>query len=78
MCCYLFVEFSDNAGAKNIRSPFSLSKKVSPVKKLRSSIPESTVLHVGFLTRNVSEAHVKEIFGNYEEIVMWSWRWIAL
>jgi hypothetical protein len=36
-------------------------------RKLRTPTPESTVLHVGCLTRNVNEAHLKEIFGMYAE-----------
>lgn len=34
-------------------------------RKLRTPTPESTVLHVGCLTRNVNEAHLKEIFGMF-------------
>lgn len=36
-------------------------------RKLRTPTPESTVLHVGCLTRNVNEAHLEEIFGMYAE-----------
>lgn len=36
-------------------------------RKLRTPTPESTVLHIGYLTRNVNEAHLKEIFGMYAE-----------
>ena len=31
--------------------------------------PQPSILHVGSLTRNVNEAHIKEIFGNYGEVV---------
>lgn len=35
-------------------------------RKLRTPTPESTVLHVGCLTRNVNETHLREIFGMFE------------
>ena len=31
----------------------------------RAASPQTTRLHVGHLTRNVNEAHVREIFGNF-------------
>ncbi|GKC80753.1 serine/arginine-rich splicing factor SR45 isoform X2 [Tanacetum coccineum] len=34
-----------------------------------SPIPESLVLHIGQLTRNVNENHLREIFGNFGEVV---------
>jgi RNA-binding protein with serine-rich domain 1 len=44
-------------------------KKVSPARKLRTPTPEPTVLHIGCLTRHVNEAHLKEIFSIYGEVV---------
>jgi RNA-binding protein with serine-rich domain 1 len=34
-----------------------------------SPAPESVVLHIDHLSRNVNEAHLKEIFGNFGEVV---------
>nr|CAD1836913.1 unnamed protein product [Ananas comosus var. bracteatus] len=34
-----------------------------------SPIPESVVLHIDHLSRNVNEAHLKEIFGNFGDVV---------
>jgi hypothetical protein len=44
-----------------------ISCHILDYRKLRTPTPESTVLHVGCLTRNVNEAHLKEIFGAYSD-----------
>ncbi|KAH9300455.1 hypothetical protein KI387_012038, partial [Taxus chinensis] len=43
-------------------------RKSSPIRK-SSPPPESVVLHIGNLSRNVNEAHLKEIFSNFGEVV---------
>ncbi|CAA2969764.1 Hypothetical predicted protein [Olea europaea subsp. europaea] len=48
--------------AKRGRSPPPLSKKASPPPRKASPIPESLILHVDQLSRNVNENHLKEIF----------------
>ncbi|WOL14260.1 serine/arginine-rich splicing factor SR45-like isoform X4 [Canna indica] len=57
-----------NAAAKRGRSQTPPSKKASPPRNT-SPVPESVVLHIDHLSRNVNEAHLKEIFGNFGEIV---------
>ncbi|KAF5949498.1 hypothetical protein HYC85_011491 [Camellia sinensis] len=57
----LFV-YSPAEGPKRGRSPPLQSKKTSPPPRKTSPIPESRVLHVDQLSRNVNEAHLKEIF----------------
>ncbi|KAL3851053.1 hypothetical protein ACJIZ3_012935 [Penstemon smallii] len=49
--------------------PPSQAKKTSPPPRKASPIPESLVLHVDQLSRNVNENHLKEIFGNFGEVV---------
>ncbi|GMP51835.1 hypothetical protein CsSME_00017909 [Camellia sinensis var. sinensis] len=56
-------------GPKRGRSPPLQSKKTSPPPRKTSPIPESRVLHVDQLSRNVNEAHLKEIFSNFGEVV---------
>uniref|UniRef100_A0A2C9VMM2 RRM domain-containing protein n=1 Tax=Manihot esculenta TaxID=3983 RepID=A0A2C9VMM2_MANES len=45
-----------------------VAKKTSPLRKI-SPIRESLVLHIGSLSRNVHEGHLKEIFSNFGEVV---------
>uniref|UniRef100_A0A0D9VAI8 RRM domain-containing protein n=1 Tax=Leersia perrieri TaxID=77586 RepID=A0A0D9VAI8_9ORYZ len=54
--------------SKKGRSPSPPPKKASPPRKT-SPAPESVVLHIDRLSRNVNEAHLKEIFGNFGEVV---------
>uniref|UniRef100_A0A199UAU6 Uncharacterized protein n=1 Tax=Manihot esculenta TaxID=3983 RepID=A0A199UAU6_MANES len=54
--------------AKRGRSPHLQSRKTSPPRKI-SPIRESLVLHIGSLSRNVHEGHLKEIFSNFGEVV---------
>nr|GMC72313.1 serine/arginine-rich splicing factor SR45-like [Ipomoea batatas]GMC74418.1 serine/arginine-rich splicing factor SR45-like [Ipomoea batatas]GMC75615.1 serine/arginine-rich splicing factor SR45-like [Ipomoea batatas]GMC76333.1 serine/arginine-rich splicing factor SR45-like [Ipomoea batatas] len=56
-------------GSKRGRSPAAQPKKASPPPRKVSPIPESLVLHVEHLSRNVNENHLKEIFGNFGEVV---------
>ncbi|CAK9165671.1 unnamed protein product [Ilex paraguariensis] len=56
-------------GAKRGRTPPPQSKKVSPPPRKASPIPESLVLHVDQLTRNVNENHLREIFSTFGEVV---------
>ncbi|WOL01260.1 serine/arginine-rich splicing factor SR45-like isoform X2 [Canna indica] len=49
-------------------SPTSPPKKASSPRKA-SPVPESVVLHIDHLSRNINEAHLKEIFGNFGEVV---------
>jgi hypothetical protein len=37
-------------------------------ERARSATPPTTRLHIGRLTRNVTEAHVREIFGGFGEL----------
>ncbi|KAL6201896.1 hypothetical protein ACLB2K_025608 [Fragaria x ananassa] len=55
-------------GARRGRSP-PPSKRASPPPRKASPAHESLVLHIDKLTRNVNEGHLKEIFGNYGEVV---------
>ncbi|CAK9174968.1 unnamed protein product [Ilex paraguariensis] len=74
------VRKSPVEGAKRGRSPPPQSKKVSPLPpppplplppppRKASPIPESLVLRVDELTRNVNENHLREIFSNFGEVV---------
>ncbi|KAL2245131.1 UNVERIFIED_CONTAM: Serine/arginine-rich splicing factor SR45 [Sesamum indicum] len=56
-------------GVKRGRSPPPQNKKPSPPPRKASPVPESLVLHVDQLSRNVNEHHLKEIFGNFGEVV---------
>ncbi|GFQ04901.1 serine/arginine-rich splicing factor sr45 [Phtheirospermum japonicum] len=56
-------------GVKRGRSPPPQTKRTSPPPRKASPIPESLVLHVDQLSRNVNENHLKEIFGNFGEVV---------
>ncbi|KAM3202505.1 hypothetical protein P3L10_030129 [Capsicum annuum] len=44
------------------------SKKASPPPRKVSPIPDSSVIHVDQLSRNVNENHFTEIFDNFDEI----------
>ncbi|KAL6196755.1 hypothetical protein ACLB2K_032369 [Fragaria x ananassa] len=55
-------------GARQGRSP-PPSKRASPPPRKASPAHESLVLLIDKLTRNVNEGHLKEIFGNYGEVV---------
>ncbi|KAI3980126.1 hypothetical protein MKX01_034732, partial [Papaver californicum] len=57
---------SSGAGRRRL-SPAPATKRGSPPP--RKASPESLVLHVDQLTRNVNEGHLKEIFGNFGEVV---------
>nr|GEW72156.1 serine-threonine/tyrosine-protein kinase catalytic domain-containing protein [Tanacetum cinerariifolium] len=46
-----------------------LKRGRSPPPRKSSPIPESLVLHIDQLTRNVNENHLREIFGNFGEVV---------
>ncbi|KAJ8630709.1 hypothetical protein MRB53_024032 [Persea americana] len=53
---------------KRGRSP-PPAKQASPPHRIASPAPESVVLHIDQLTRNVNEAHLKEIFSNFGVVV---------
>eukprot|EP00268_Persea_americana_P052376 TRINITY_DN5859_c1_g1_i8.p1 TRINITY_DN5859_c1_g1~~TRINITY_DN5859_c1_g1_i8.p1 ORF type:complete len:233 (-),score=45.30 TRINITY_DN5859_c1_g1_i8:586-1284(-) len=53
---------------KRGRSPLP-AKQASPPHRIASPAPESVVLHIDQLTRNVNEAHLKEIFSNFGVVV---------
>ncbi|MQL83416.1 hypothetical protein Taro_015885, partial [Colocasia esculenta] len=61
-------EFHLQGAARRGRSPTPQPKRVSPPRKA-SPLPESAVLHIDQLTRNVNEGHLKEIFGNFGEVI---------
>ncbi|KAF3493362.1 hypothetical protein DY000_02054961 [Brassica cretica] len=62
---------SSSGPARRGRSPLPppQSKGASSPSKKAAPIQESLVLHVDSLSRNVNEGHLKEIFGNYGEVV---------
>ncbi|KAF9608523.1 hypothetical protein IFM89_009889 [Coptis chinensis] len=59
---------SPSGVARRGRSPV-VAKRASPAPRKASPLIESVVLHVDQLTRNVNEGHLKEIFGNFGEVV---------
>ncbi|KAI8553140.1 hypothetical protein RHMOL_Rhmol06G0321700 [Rhododendron molle] len=56
-------------GAKRGRSPPPQSKKISPPPRKPSPVLQSLELHVDQLSRNVNEAHLREIFSNFGDVV---------
>ncbi|KAK6133081.1 hypothetical protein DH2020_033120 [Rehmannia glutinosa] len=49
--------------------PLPQAKKSPPLPRKASPVSESLVLHVDQLSRNVNENHLKEIFGNFCEVL---------
>eukprot|EP00899_Mesostigma_viride_P000518 jgi/Mesvir1/10467/Mv14377-RA.1 len=60
-CCSL--------GAKASPSWYEKKHAKAVASRARSPSPLPKVLHVGNLTRNVNEAHLREIFGNFGKVV---------
>jgi hypothetical protein len=53
-------------------------KKVVICFRKESPPPESVVLHIEHLSRNVNEAHLKEIFGEHVFMIYSCWRFVLL
>ncbi|ONK57681.1 uncharacterized protein A4U43_C09F2980 [Asparagus officinalis] len=53
---------------RRARSPSPAPKRASPPRK-KSPVVESGVLCIEYLSRNVNEGHLKEIFNNFGEVV---------
>ncbi|CAI5465807.1 unnamed protein product [Closterium sp. Yama58-4] len=65
-----FSSFADQKGSSARPATESQKKKRSPSPndRKRSATPETTMLYVGCLTRNVNQDHLREIFGLYGEL----------
>ncbi|KAG0450151.1 hypothetical protein HPP92_026900 [Vanilla planifolia] len=60
---------SPPGAARRAHSPSPPPKRASPPRKVTPPVIESVVLHIDHLSRNVNEAHLKEIFSNFGEVV---------
>ncbi|CAI5504268.1 unnamed protein product [Closterium sp. Naga37s-1] len=55
-------------GARPTTESSKKKRSPSPNDRKRSTTPETTMLYVGCLTRNVNQDHLREIFGLYGEL----------